>query len=44
MSWQSAAVQVQTYFGQLNDAERYGWLGVLVGFLCAVSGVVLLFL
>ena len=34
---------VQRYFGQLNDEERYAWIGEGTGFALVVAGVVLLF-
>jgi len=35
--------QVQVYFGQLNDYEKYAWGAEALGLILVVTGVVLFF-
>lgn len=39
--WMDAA---SAYFADLNDLEKYGWIGMILGFLLVVAGIILLFL
>jgi hypothetical protein len=43
MDLQTTMNEVNVYFGQLNDYEKYAWVVGVLGFILVIMGIILLF-
>jgi hypothetical protein len=43
MDLNEMSAEINEYFSQLNDEEKYAWLAEIFGFILVVVGIVLIF-